>query len=104
MTMTNLVVLALAVYRVARFAGWDSITQRWRQRLTGYEDDSGKRNSWPANHKTIAEMIHCPFCFSAWLAIGAWLLFREWPHATMLVAWPLAIMAAAGLVGKTLDA
>lgn len=102
MTTLNLVVLSLAVYRVARFVGWDSITQRFRERFTGWSDDQ-KRNHWPHNRRKLAEMIHCPFCFSAWVALAAWLAFREWPHAVMLVAWPLAIAAAAGLIAKNWD-
>jgi hypothetical protein len=102
-TLVNLIVLALAVYRVARFVGWDQITQRFREKHTGWSDDQ-HRNEWPHNRKRIAEMIHCPFCFSLWVAIGVWVAFREWPHAVLLVAWPLAIGAAAGLVAKNLDA
>lgn len=103
MTLLDLVVLSLAVFRVARLVGWDKITQRWRSRLIGYTDQ-GNRNAWPANHRTIGELIQCPFCFSAYVGVAAWVCFRQWPHATMLIAWPLAIMAVAGLVGKNLDA
>lgn len=62
MTLVNLIVLSLAVYRISRFVGWDQITQRARQRLTGW-DDNGRKNAWPRSHKWIAEMIHCPFVF-----------------------------------------
>jgi hypothetical protein len=101
-TLLNLVVLALAVYRIARFVGWDDITRRWRERFTGWNDNQ-HRNEWPRNHRRIAEMIHCPFCFSLWVAILAWIAFRYYPHAVLLVAWPLAIGAAAGLLAKNLD-
>lgn len=103
MTILNLIVLTFAVARISRFVGWDGITKKIRQRLTGYDDETGKRNNWKANHRSIAEMISCPFCFSAWCAVAVWLLYEAWPHATMLAAWPIAIAGAAGLIGKNWD-
>lgn len=103
MTAVNLVVLSLAVYRVARFVGWDSITQRFRERFTGWSDDQ-KRNGWPHNRRKIAEMIHCPFCFSLHVSVLAYVAWVIYPEQTMWVATPLAIAAVAGLIGKNLDA
>lgn len=103
MTTLNLVVLSLAVYRVARLVGWDDITRRWRQRLTGW-DDTQKRNAWPKNRRWLAEMIHCPFCASAYISVLAYVAWRYYPQATLTVATPLAIMAIAGLVAKNWDA
>lgn len=102
MTTLNLVVLALAAYRAWRIVALDDITKSWRGRILGY-DDTGHKNRWPANRKTLGNFIKCPFCLGFWIALAAWLCFRAWPHDTLLVAWPLALSALAGLVAKNLD-
>lgn len=96
------IVLGLAVHRVARIIGWDSITRGPRERFLGWTDD-GKRNRWPKNRKRLAEFIHCPWCQGFWLSVAAWVCFREWHDATILVCVPLAISSAVGVYTTHLD-
>lgn len=98
-----LIVLALAGHRVARIIGWDSITQRPRQRFLGYDDD-GKRNRWPRDRKRLGEFIHCPWCQGFWLSVAFYAAWREWPHGVWWVAGPLAVSSLIGVYTTHLDA
>jgi hypothetical protein len=97
MTTLSFVILILASHRVTRLIGWDTITARWRSRLIGYGDD-GQRNRWPANHKTIGEFVHCPWCLGFWVCLAWYLAWRQWPESTLTVAIPFALSSAVGLI------
>lgn len=102
-TLIALLILMLAGHRVARIVGWDSITQQWRQRLLGYDDD-GKRNRWPANHKKIGEFVHCPWCQGFWWSIILYAAWRYYPEVTLTICSPLAISSGIGAYTTHLDA
>lgn len=103
LTLVQAIVLVLAGHRIARIIGWDKLTQRLRQRLLGW-DDNGQRNRWPANHKSVAEFVHCPWCLGFWIAVAGWIALQYWPDVVLMGAWPLAISSAIGLVSAHWDA
>jgi hypothetical protein len=96
-TFLTLTLLILASHRVTRLIGWDTLTARWRARLTGYSD-TGERNRYPHNRKTLGEFIHCPWCLGFWVSLAWYLAWQEWPQGTLDVAIPFAISSAVGLV------
>lgn len=102
-TFIALIVLTLAGHRVARVIGWDSITQPWRQRFLGYDDD-GKKNRWPANRKRLGAFVHCPWCQGFWLSLVIYAAWRWWPEVTLTIASPLAVSSLIGVYTHHLDA
>jgi hypothetical protein len=81
-------VLTLAIYRLCRLAGWDTITEPIRKRLP------------PA----FVEFLSCPFCFGFWLSVAAYIAWRLEPRPTLIVATVLALSGAAGFVATRPDA
>lgn len=120
--------LALAAFRLWRVAARDSITEKAREALTGFDDEaapplalaepayasqSGLLLQYEASiwregpprrsRRYLSALIRCPWCLGFWIALavaGAWWAF---PHVTLLAATPLALSAALGLVKKNLD-
>lgn len=80
--------LALAVYRCCRIAGWDEITEPIRKRL-------------PAG---LVHFLSCPWCLGAHLSWMAYLAWRFEPRPTLIVSTVLALSAAVGLITSNLDA
>jgi Protein of unknown function (DUF1360) len=111
-------VLALAVFRTVRLAGWDTFpplvafrgwltgregvavgSQNDLMGLTGTPAASGHRYRRPA----LAELLGCAYCSGLWLsgiAYCCWLLEPVW---TLYAAAPLALSAAAGTAARWLD-
>lgn len=102
MNAFDLLVLVLAAYRLWMLIAKDAITQRWRQRLLGY-DDTGSRNRWPHPHKRLAEFVHCPWCSGAWLSALVYLSWRLFPDGVMWILTPLAISAGVALISVCFD-
>jgi hypothetical protein len=124
------VILSLGVYRLVRFAGYDDITARFRAWLTipdAYYDgwiqwqheaeEAGQSLTEYVATQTqspvhvpsgfrwwLARLVRCPFCSAVWITVPVWLAWLEWPDGTVGVMVPLAIMAAASLTAKVLDA
>lgn len=108
MTALNFAVLALAIHRCARIIGWDTITQRWRVRWLGWNDD-GRPNDWvtPAQRegwrKKVAAFLHCPWCQGFWLSLAWFAAWRYWGGIVIWLAWPLALSSFVGVYTKLLD-
>lgn len=102
MTGLTLVILILGAYRVWMLIAKDAITQPIRTRVLGYSDD-GKRNRWPKPHKTLAELVHCPWCLGFWISITASVAYYVWPHGTRWVLLPFAVSAGVALVATCFD-
>lgn len=98
----DLLVLVLGAYRLWMLLAKDAITQRWRVRFLGYSD-TGDRNRWPHPHRTIAEMVHCPWCLGFWISLAAVLAYAQWPHATRWILLPFAISALVALISVCFD-
>lgn len=123
----ELVVLALAAFRLTRLIGWDDLppVARARARLLGetppaYEvsqpvwspeleqfvvmgtppDDEAEPEY---RRELLAEMFHCPFCLGFWVSLGTYLAWAAWPGAVFWAAVPLALSGAVGLAAKNLD-
>lgn len=98
----DLVVLVLGAYRLWMLVAKDAITQPLRVRLLGY-DDTGARNRWPRPHKTLAEMVHCPWCLGFWISLAAVGAYSQWPHATRWILLPFAVSASVALISVCFD-
>lgn len=97
-------ILALAVFRLARLIGWDGITSDLRVRLTRMADTAGTRYVGDGQPRPrLHEFIHCPFCTGFWIALGLYAAWRVWPDATLGACVVLALSAAGGLIAKQLD-
>jgi hypothetical protein len=103
----ELALLALAVFRLTRLVGWDTITTKVREWVTGYDDDGApvdvildRDRGWRPYANAL---IRCPWCVGFWLSLiayGSWLATST---GTLVAASPLAISALVGLVAKNLD-
>lgn len=96
--------LAIAAYRLWRLLAEDDLfdrPRRWLVRLgdawekEGDPVPAGYRASW-------AEFLTCPWCFGFWVALGWWGAWQIWPHATLVVAVPLALSAGVGALARVL--
>lgn len=99
---SDLVILVLGAYRLWMLLAKDAITERFRVRFLGY-DDTGNRNRWPNPHKTIAEMVHCPWCLGWWISLASGFAYREWPRGTTWVLLPFAVSASVALISVCFD-
>lgn len=119
-------VLALAVFRLVRLVGRDTITAQLRGRLTlsdyTYErwhpfvtsraeqdvDAWGGHDRFPPpftkRRWKAAELARCPWCAGWWIAGLVWAAWSLAPRATLwLAVWP-ALSGTVGLVARHLDA
>jgi hypothetical protein len=120
----QLVLLALAAFRITRLVGWDDLTITPRRWLTGlgdtdhealaeHVDDLAERgiDAWQTRPAPLiskqrfylSRMIRCPWCFGWWCSLTIWIAWEAWPHAIFVAAAPFAISALVGLVAKNLD-
>jgi hypothetical protein len=120
------VVVALAVFRLTRIVGWDDITANVRARVSGvtdadypalveYVDSIEKRgvDPWSLDRDVRprvtrtefwrARLVRCAWCVGFWLSVLAACAWWVDARVTLLVAFPLALAAAVGLVSKQLD-
>lgn len=101
--------LALAGYRVTRLIGWDSITEKLRNRLLTRRHGvlmtvrEKQRAVVSPRNNLLTRLIHCPWCLGFWISLGWWAAWMEWPHGTLVAATPWAISGVVGLVSKNLD-
>lgn len=104
------VVLALGVFRICRFVGWDEFppVRRLRARLTGeraYRNPTENRDAEILRYDrpTLEHFITCPFCLGFWLSVAAFLAWRFEPTWTVYALAPWALSGAVGLISKNLD-
>lgn len=102
------VVLSLAVFRATRFLGWDewpplarlrawALGEFWVDRPDGLADAAYRR-------PTLAHLVHCPFCLSAWVTLVVYGLWLAFPVEVMYAAAGMALAGGAGLIAKNWDA
>lgn len=100
MTGIELVVLALATYRLTRLIYKDDIADPIRLRIEGeqFNSDHPKRAA-------VAEWLHllitCPYCVGVWAA-GVLILLLAVPFVNFFV-YLLAVAGAASLIQEVLD-
>lgn len=87
----ELLLLALAAFRVWRLLGVDSVLNRPRDWLVRDGDEY---------RQELDEFLRCPWCFGFWIGVAWWLAWLVWPHAALVVSVPFAISAVSGLVAK----
>lgn len=95
MTLATLLIIGLAVWRVAymvtKESGAFGVFYRFRAVLE-------RRYKKADTHGTLYELFSCPYCLSVWLAVIGWL---AWQHpAGQVVLQALAIAAVAAIVQK----
>ena len=78
--------LSLALFRVIKLVGDDTILDRprdWLSDRLGYKFD---------------ELVTCPWCIGFWLGARLWTLWIVWPTETLAASSFLAFLAAAALI------
>jgi Protein of unknown function (DUF1360) len=99
-TFLGLVVIALGVWRIWRLISTDTILDKPRDWLLG---TSQPIPGGPTHYARpgLAEFIGCPYCFGFWLSVGAFASWHWWDEwNTVLIAVPLALSAAVGVMTK----
>jgi hypothetical protein len=91
--LVELIVLALAVYRVCRLIIEDTVTERLREAVWSRFDAS----------RGIGYLITCYWCTGFWVASLLVLLFIIGPVPTMAASLVLALSALAGIIAARLD-
>lgn len=103
------VVLALAVYRLTRLAGWDDfpLALRLRARATGQNARGRGRDLYGDgvfySRPTVRKFLFCPFCVGFWISLAVYVAWLEQPRWTLYALAPFALSAAVGLTAKNLD-
>lgn len=97
--------LALAAFRVTRLIGWDSITEKIRQRILVKATGAmhGSRRVVTARKTMLAKLISCPWCLGWWVCLAWWAAWEIWPAGTVVAATPWALSALVGLIAKNAD-
>lgn len=98
----QLVLLALAVYRIWRILGLDDMPGlvAMRNWLAGASELGGV---WTFRRRWVADLISCPWCLGWWLSLaaaGCWFLDAR---VTLLAAIPFALAAIVGALGHFLN-
>jgi Protein of unknown function (DUF1360) len=94
MSLAAVVIVGLAVFRVARLITADSITDPMRDRLYvwAWRDDGHGHQTPTAVWRTyVYELIRCPHCVGVWAAAGAYLWWE------FLWTPPIYVAAIAGV-------
>jgi hypothetical protein len=87
----DLLVDALACFRLTRLVTEDVVTQPFRQKI--FDKHPPTEESW-------SYVLTCPWCASIWVGGGIALLRKFYPQAWNPAAEMLAFSAAVGLVAE----
>lgn len=94
--------LALASHRIFRLIALDTILDRpraWALNAGDWRPDSG--DDPPRRFRAgLATFISCPWCAGFWITVAVYVFWQIFPHATLVVAAPLAISSAAALIAS----
>lgn len=92
-TVVDLLILALATYRLARLIIEDTVTERLRNAIwSKYPPSQG-----------VGYLITCYWCTGFWVASLLVLLFIIVPVPTIAASLVLALSALAGIIAARLD-
>lgn len=91
--LTELIVLALAVYRICRLIIEDAVTEKVRDAIW---------SKFPPSHG-IGYLITCYWCTGFWVASLVVVLFMIIPVPTIAASLVLALSALAGIIAARLD-
>lgn len=92
--------LALAAWRTFRLLSEDTILDRPRAWLLGYSGWKEGESLPPTLREGLSEFVTCPYCLGFWVSLGWWGAWQAWPHATVVVAVPLAVSAVVGIIAE----
>lgn len=92
-TPYELVILALAVFRLSRLITTDQIFEPLRNRIWRWKDPSTQ----------IGYLLTCNWCMSIWFASLTFICYTIVPTATLLFCTILALSAIAGIISNKLD-
>ena len=95
--------LSAAAFRVFRLLSEDTILDRPRAWLLGYTGwQEGQK--LPDSYRTKwGEFVTCRWCLGFHCSIAFWVAWLIWPHATTVVAVPLAVSTALAFVSGVLE-
>lgn len=100
----ELVLLALASFRLTRLLGWDTFPPVYEARnwllYRGHDSVTGFVGVRSA---LLADLFECAFCLGFWVGLIVYLAWLALPTATLAVSVVFALSAVVGLVAKTLD-
>lgn len=100
----ELLVLALAAWRLWRLVAEDDILdrpRRWLLRLGPEWEKEG--DPVPREYRAgLADFLLCPYCLGWWIALGWWAAWQVVPHATLVAAVPFALSTLVVAVAKAL--
>jgi hypothetical protein len=90
-TITEYLILSLAVFRLTRLITTDLILSPVRGLIW---------RKFPPSGNGIGYLITCDWCTSIWVASPVFALYKIWPTPTMFVCGILAVSAAAGILSR----
>lgn len=93
LTISELIILALATYRLCRLIIEDTVTERVRSAIW---------RKYPPSHG-VGYLITCYWCTGFWVASLLVLLFIIVPVPTIAASLVLALSALAGIIAARLD-
>jgi hypothetical protein len=98
------VLLAAASYRIWRLLAEDVILDRPRRWIVRLPLKWKEGMLIPDGYRyRLAEFINCPWCLGFWVSIAVWIAWQADEHLTTVIAVPLAISAAVGIIRTKLD-
>jgi hypothetical protein len=101
--VTDVLLSAVATYKLSRLITKDPVTSPLRAPFTVYEGQQGPAElregaRGQGARKTMGELITCPFCLDMWVATGLTAGFIYLPRTTRLAVDTLAVLAGADLL------
>lgn len=97
----ELVLLALAAFRLWRLLAEDDILDRPRRYVTALPRAWKPNDPLSTNYRNgLAAFISCPWCLGFWVVLALWGAWEVWPHAVLVVSAPLAVSALVGFLGS----
>jgi len=95
--------LGVAAWRIFRLLAEDEILNRPRRWVLNLDPDWNEGEDPNDDYRfEWGTFLTCPYCAGFWISLAWWGAWLIWPHATLLVAVPLAINAVV-VAGAKLD-
>lgn len=96
--MRELLLDAVATYRLTRLVVHDTIIERQRGDLLDALEDGTR--PFTRKHLKVAELLGCPWCVSIWLGAGVVAARRVAPRLWDPIATMLTASAIAGILSR----
>ncbi len=109
LSVTEVILLGLAVFRGGRLIAWDHVTEPLRAPFaqtvpdgSGAGDTVEPRGAGP--RRALGELLSCPICSGTWVAAGLIYGLRLFPGPTRLLLAVLGATGAADLLNAAAEA